>query len=233
MNHPRRLCTCDETSIDICTVRDAARATSAAPAFYKEAEITIRVSIRETSLNGGLGFNNPVFELYDEARSIFLGRHIDCLVSIYTGSSSLNSVPSPNLIQSKIPTNIIGALKKIAVHRGHDHDRMLQQFTDHPGAYFRFNIDIGLERIGLEEWKMLGDINSVTTEYLEGPAVRPLRLIQQDSDLPTDAPWNIFLTALQSPQIEGVYCIIDGLVECTDSSQDLLWRTMERELNTK
>ena len=35
-------------------------------------------------------------------------------------------------------------------------------------AYHRFNVEQGLENVGLEEWKKFGKLNAATREYLNG-----------------------------------------------------------------
>ncbi|KIY04223.1 uncharacterized protein Z520_00917 [Fonsecaea multimorphosa CBS 102226] len=86
----------------------------------------------------------------------------------------------------------------------------------------------------------LAIVQSLTYQLLEGrPSLfealffQHRRIIEQESDLDPDSLWEIFLTALQNPQIECVYCVIDGLDECTDRSQTTLWRLIERDLINK
>lgn len=45
----------------------------------------------------------------------------------------------------------------------------MERFEDKPNVYFRFNVEIGLETIGLDEWKRLGEIQGKTIDYMEGP----------------------------------------------------------------
>lgn len=119
-----------------------------------------------------MGYNNPVQELCAEAKNVFPMRPIDCIISIGTGSAPRGVLPRPKLWETKIHTNVISALKHISLNCETNHDRMLEQFEDKPGIYFRFNVYGSLENVGLEEWKKLGEIRSVTVDYMEGPDVR-------------------------------------------------------------
>src|SRR5262245_404063 len=60
---------------------EAARATSAAPTYFKS------ITIQERKLvDGGLVANNPIELAYFEARKLFPGDNIKVIVSIGTGS---------------------------------------------------------------------------------------------------------------------------------------------------
>ena len=49
---------------------------------------------------------------------------------------------------------------------------MLQQFESEPDVYFQYNVDAGLENIGLQEWKRLSEVLSVITDYMSGFEVK-------------------------------------------------------------
>src|SRR5579859_2891379 len=63
-----------------CTIWQAARATSAAPTFFKPIEIE-----HIQYVDGGVGQNNPAELAIHEAHKVWPGRSIGCLVSIGTG----------------------------------------------------------------------------------------------------------------------------------------------------
>jgi len=46
---------------------------------------------------------------------------------------------------------------------------MDEKFLNNPGIYFRFNVEHGLQNIGLEEWMELGNIKAKTVAYLQDP----------------------------------------------------------------
>jgi hypothetical protein len=105
--------------------------------------------------------------MMDEASHIWPpheGRRIGCIVSIGTGVPSLKPVGD-----SLVP--VLEALKAIAT----DTEDIAQQFADelahHNGpeepAYFRFNVEHGLENVELEEWKSMGQVKITTNNYLQ------------------------------------------------------------------
>ena len=146
---------------------EAARATSAASSFFDPIKIG---PYNEEFVDGATGANNPVQELWNEAKFVWLDRQIEssiqCLVSIGTGIPSLNPFGS-NLKE------IAGTLVKIATetestaetfHRGHSE-------LDDGNRYFRFNVTRGLEEIGLEDTSQKNLIMAATSRYVESEAV--------------------------------------------------------------
>jgi predicted acylesterase/phospholipase RssA len=134
-----------------CKIWEAARATSAAPTFFKRIEI----GRGQPFVDGGLGRNNPSRLLLDEAKSLFGARQIGCLVSIGTGQAEVISIKKPGVFQRIVPTDIIDTLKAIATDCEATHESMLGLFTNSPNTYFRLNVDQGMQRIDLSEWEKL------------------------------------------------------------------------------
>jgi len=92
-----------------CRILEAARATSAAPAFFKRIEI----GRKQPLIDGGLGRYNPGQAVLDEARAIFGKCRIGCLVSIGTGQAQIIGIERPGLFQQIVPINVIEALRGI------------------------------------------------------------------------------------------------------------------------
>ena len=99
-----------ETHSD-CKIWEAARATSAAPTFFKRIEI----GQKQPFIDGGIGRNNPSQVVLDEAKALFGARQIGCLVSIGTGQPEVIGIKKPGLFQKIIPTDIIETLKAITI----------------------------------------------------------------------------------------------------------------------
>lgn len=184
VNKARRLCTYDRNVVGECAIWEAARATSAAPTFFEPANVSIRPGITERFLDGAMAYNNPVQELYAEAKRVFPNIEIDCIISLGCGSSPRGELPRPKVWERAIPKNVIKALKHIAVDCQKAHETMLETFGDRPDTYFRFNVDVGLQGVGLGEWEKLGDVQSITLDYLDGFEVKQqmdtaARILQQ------------------------------------------------------
>ena len=121
-----------------------------------------------TYLDGGLHCNNPVRVLYDEAKSIWdtsRGQTVACIVSIGTGRPPLSAVGkrADELLRSmvKMATDTEGTAQDFA------NEVYNMPEADRP-AYFRFNVEKGLEAIGLEEWEHFAKLTEATNTYLDG-----------------------------------------------------------------
>ncbi|EIM79527.1 FabD/lysophospholipase-like protein [Stereum hirsutum FP-91666 SS1] len=92
-----------------CTIIEAARATTAAPTFFKRAVITVD-EIKQTYMDGGLVQNNPCDVVLQEANLIFPDRQIAGILSIGTGQLPINKIVEPNFIKRLIPIDFAQAL---------------------------------------------------------------------------------------------------------------------------
>src|SRR6266568_3989190 len=90
-----------QTHLD-CKIWEAARATSAAPTFFKRIEIG-----NKQLVDGGLGCNNPSRVVLDEAEAAFGGHQIGCLVSIGTGQAEIINIKKPGFLQQILPTDVV------------------------------------------------------------------------------------------------------------------------------
>ena len=146
-----------------CKIWEAARATSAAPTFFKP----ILIGREQPFIDSGLGRNNPSRLLLDEAKDLFGDRQIGCLVSIGTGQAEIISMENPGVFQRIVPKDVINALKAIATDCEATHETMLGLFGNSPNAYFRLNVDQGMQRIEFSEWDKLARVEAHTTQYLK------------------------------------------------------------------
>ena len=147
-----------------CTIWEAARATSAAPTFFKRIEIGRG---KQPFIDDGLGHNNPSLLVLDEAKRLFTTRQIGCLVSIGTGQGEIISIQKPGLFQQVIPTNVIGALRSMATDCEKTHEEVLGRFESLPNTYFRLNVEHGMQDIRLSEWEKLTDVEAHTAQYMK------------------------------------------------------------------
>ena len=145
---------------------EACRATSAATTFFDPVAIG---PLGQEFVDGALGANNPVYHVWSQAQDVFghqFQGKLRCLVSIGAG------VPSPNPVRDDV-FGISTTLKRLATET----EKTAQQFhrekstLDDEGRYYRFNVDHGLEEIGLEESRRKKDIASATVRYLESQAI--------------------------------------------------------------
>ena len=147
-----------------CTIWEAARATSAAPAFFKRIEIG--TTLKQPFIDGGLGRNNPSRLVLDEAKRLFSFRQIGLLLSIGTGMSKVISIKKSGISQRIVPTDAVDPLKAIVTDCEATHETMSDLFANSPNTYFRLNVDQGMHEIEFSEWEKLSNVGSHTTQYM-------------------------------------------------------------------
>lgn len=152
--------------LESTTIWQACRATSAATTFFDPIAIG---PFNEEFVDGALGANNPVYAVWNQAQDVWgdqLQRKLRCVVSIGTGIPSLKPVRDDAL-------GILSTLKELATET----EKTAQRFhrdkssLDDEGRYYRFNVDHGLEDIGLEESKKKAEIAAATRRYVESQGV--------------------------------------------------------------
>ena len=161
---------------DGAKIWEAARATSAASGFFDP--ITIGKHHQEY-VDAGLGCNNPVNEVWTEAQDLYLKQDvhdlaavIKCFISIGTGN------PGTSPIEDGAFKIFKKTLKDITTETEKTAETFARSYRalDSPKRYFRFNVDQGLQGVGLEEFKKEKEIVSASTRYMEAQAMQPLRL---------------------------------------------------------
>ncbi|KAJ7262822.1 FabD/lysophospholipase-like protein [Mycena rebaudengoi] len=154
-----------------CAIWEAARATSAAPTFFKRIEIGA-VPRAEAFIDGGLGRNNPTAMVLEEAQILFPTRRLACVLSIGTGQVKAAAIPRPSLVQRVVPLDVIDAMEKLATDCEETHQDMLKRFRAQPGVYFRFNVEQGMQTIKLGEWERLAEVSAHTRQYIKEEGVK-------------------------------------------------------------
>jgi len=170
ISHPRlfRSYSVRENASSNCKIWEAARATTAAPTFFKRIRIVDDGGAQEDFLDGGLRFNNPAQLVLDEASAIFQGASkLGCLVSIGTGHPGTIGLSQPDAFQKLLPTEMVGVLKRIATDCERTAHELAKRFRQLPSRYFRFNVTHGVGNFSLEEWKKMNEIQVHTKAYME------------------------------------------------------------------
>jgi predicted acylesterase/phospholipase RssA len=147
-----------------CTVWEAARATSAAPTIFKRIYIGQH---KEPFIDGGLGRNNPTEEVLSEAKIVFPGRRVACVISIGTGHPKMIKVPNPGIFEKNVvPVRVIEAVVSMASDCEATAGRMVKYFENQPRTYFRFNVEHGLEDVKLSDWDRTDEVAAQTRHYM-------------------------------------------------------------------
>jgi len=140
-----------------CKIWEAARATSAAPTFFKP----MMIGREQPFVDGGLGSNNPSHLLLDEANDLFGSRQIGCLLSIGTAQPEIISMQNPGVFQQiAAPMDVINVLNAIATDCEATHQTMLRLFGNSSNTSFRLNVEQGMQRIEFSEWDKLANVEA-------------------------------------------------------------------------
>ncbi|KAF8594149.1 FabD/lysophospholipase-like protein [Ceratobasidium sp. AG-I] len=157
-----------------CKIWEAARATSAAPYFFKPMLIKEN-GIPMTYVDGGLRCNNPTRRLIKEMRTLGLSGHPVCFLSIGTGQGRTINIPKVGGVPKYQLRGVSKALRKIATDCEAVERDLAEDFADgtRPGdVYVRLNVEQGMQGMGLEEWKKNGKIQSHTNHYMREVSVQ-------------------------------------------------------------
>lgn len=120
-------------------------------------------------MDGALGANNPVDEVEGEAANIWssgtgdLKPLVKCFISIGTGN------PGKKAIEDDMLKFLSGTLVRIATETVETERKFIARWAKHydEKRYFRFNVDQGLQDVGLAEYKEQGRVEAATDEYLK------------------------------------------------------------------
>jgi predicted acylesterase/phospholipase RssA len=145
------------------TICEAALATSAATTFFDPVSIGDR-----TFADGGFGGNNPVDEVEGEAGNIWCSETGDlkplvkCFISIRTGN------PGKKPFKDSILRFLSETVVQIATETEATEKKFIARWAKHfvKKRYFRFNVEQGLQNIGLKEYKKKGAIQAASEGYL-------------------------------------------------------------------
>lgn len=148
------------------TICEAVRATSAATSFFDP--VTIGPHERKF-VDGALGANNPVEQIWNEAQNMWCADDVDlkdmlkCIISLGTGNPGLKPISegvlklfSESLVRIATETEDTAKLFEARHRQLYERKR-----------YFRFNVQQGLQDVGLEEYKRMALIDAATAHYMD------------------------------------------------------------------
>ncbi|KAH7378667.1 kinase subdomain-containing protein [Pyrenochaeta sp. MPI-SDFR-AT-0127] len=152
----------DEPSIR-ATICQAALATSAATGFFNPVSFGDR-----TFTDGRLSANNPVDEVEGEAANIWCSEAeelqplLKCFISIGTG------IPGKNAFENSKVKFLGKMVVQITTETEAKEKEFIARWLSYfdKKRYFRFNVEQGLQNIGLQEYNKKGNIEAASEEYL-------------------------------------------------------------------
>lgn len=123
-------------------------------------------------VDGALGANNPVDYVWNEAQSIWrpndgqIEPMIKCFVSVGTGNPGSAPVEEgAKDFLSKTLKDIATETERTATTSAARHRGLLDK-----KRYFRYNVEQGLQTVGLEEYRKRSEIEAATKAYLADQA---------------------------------------------------------------
>lgn len=147
---------------------EAALATSAAPSFFDPVKIGVRKYV-----DGAIGANNPISQVEDEAANIWceetgrLEPIVKCFISIGTGHADLTAIKDKSL------KALAQSIVKVATETRETNERFAGRWRAHLDTrFFRFNVEDGLQNVGLAEYNEEAIIDAGTRLYLDGHSLK-------------------------------------------------------------
>jgi predicted acylesterase/phospholipase RssA len=151
------------------TIWQAALATSAATGFFDPVKIGDRWYV-----DGAIGANNPANEIQDEASNIWCETNggleplVKCFVSLGTGNGGINP------ISDRAYRFLTKNLKAVATETQNTENAVSARWRKYQDTrYFRFNVEQGLQEVGLAEYKEIGLMEAATSDYLNLASQKP------------------------------------------------------------
>lgn len=151
-----------------CTIWEALYATMAHPDLFKSIDIRDNQNslIPLSFVGGELGCSNPINEVLREVKDIYPSRHVSCILSVGAGHTRTIHVPDLSLPQRVLSTPAIITMKNMATDCERVAEDMSKRFKGIPGFYFRFNVDQGMQNVGVDEWEKRSELAGHTKAYM-------------------------------------------------------------------
>ncbi|KAG8693431.1 hypothetical protein FRC09_010517 [Ceratobasidium sp. 395] len=140
-----------------CTIREAARATSATAGLFKPVTIVDR-GLESSYMDAGLGNNNPTACMLAEIERTFPAQKISLVVSI--GSGHMLPISSHAVSVTTLGMNIAMDSERVA-------QDMARRFQNTTNLYFRFNVDQGLQNIGPTSCEKMPEVTAHARKYIQ------------------------------------------------------------------
>ncbi|OCB86799.1 phospholipase [Sanghuangporus baumii] len=149
---------------------DAARATTAAPAYFSAKTL----GNGKVAIDGGLSVNNPTDVLISEARRKYgRGVRFGLLLSIGTGEKSPTALPACSSAASLL--SFTKALGHIVTDSERTHLRVEERFKENDlGTYLRINVPV-IGDVHLDDYKTIPEIVDAAEHFMGTPEMIEIR----------------------------------------------------------
>lgn len=155
-----------------CPIWKALRASTAHPELFKHIEIEeFGTGYRFT--NGSYGCSNPSALLLKEIIALFPGRSVASLVSIGAGHVDTNRIAQSTWLERALPSGgpitprILRTAHGIVTDNERTAEHMDVSFSRIKNAYYRLNVDAGVQDIQSCEWEKQSQVADGTRVYVQ------------------------------------------------------------------
>ncbi|KAG9075017.1 hypothetical protein FRC06_010323 [Ceratobasidium sp. 370] len=125
--------------------------------------------VRMPFVDGGLGCSNPTAHVLAEVKAIHSNGHLACVISIGAGHTSTIQIQKSGPLRRVLPSNVLTVMRSIAMDGERVAQEMAMRFGQARGAYFRLNVDQGIQNIKASEWEKLSEVAAHTRAYTSHP----------------------------------------------------------------
>ncbi|KAM7224286.1 hypothetical protein V8F06_000067 [Rhypophila decipiens] len=146
---------------------EAARATTAAPSYFKPMIVKSGTRLEEL-IDAAMGFNNPTSEVLNEAMQVLdPSCKLGCVVSLGTGTREKHLKGSfTRAVQA------VKLMKNVTTDSDRVEDEVQKIFRDIPSTYFRFTVPNAAAKVGMTKYKKIGELKVMTEDYLDSVTAR-------------------------------------------------------------
>ncbi|KAG9083841.1 hypothetical protein FRC06_004349 [Ceratobasidium sp. 370] len=147
-----------------CAIWEVLCATMAHPELFKSINIG-EPPMRMPFVDGGLGCSNPTAHVLAEVKTIHPSGHLACVISIGAGHTNTVQIPKSNPFKRVLPSGVLAVMRSIAMDGERVAQEMAMRFRQATDAYFRLNVDQGIQNIKASEWEKLSEVAAHTRAY--------------------------------------------------------------------
>ncbi|KDQ55410.1 hypothetical protein JAAARDRAFT_98007, partial [Jaapia argillacea MUCL 33604] len=138
-----------------CQVWEAAQATTATPTIFKAIKIG-EPFMQQLFIDAGIGCNNPIKQVIQEAKLIFSSQHIACILSIGAGHPrTISLARTGGFFSNILPLALCTTMHNLATDCESMAEEIARQFDSIPNFYHHFSVDQGLQNFILGQWHQL------------------------------------------------------------------------------
>ncbi|KAI4524514.1 FabD/lysophospholipase-like protein [Schizophyllum commune Loenen D] len=150
-----------------CTIADAVRATMGNPLFFVPPTITDGNGASSIFLDAGDNRYNPVYDLYEEAQSLFPSRHVAYIVNLGAGrAGTIDATPPRGIMhQPRLPLTCMAAMHRMADRCDAISESFLRENQELGPVYYRFTHDQGCVDGKMAQWEQVDTLKEFLRPY--------------------------------------------------------------------